>query len=494
MHKTVHRQIRNWNKNMKTKISSGHFRTLLILLAITGIASLPLAKNALIAGRDLQVSLSKTETILQNLGNVFPLRLLPCTTLDYGYEAASFQSDLFYLIPVLFRMSGLGPEAAFKLSLLLANAACALVAYLCFRSCFGQENIGLTGSMLFTWCPYRINEIYGNGNLGETFGWCFLPIVLSSLTELTAEDMDPKQAAPLCRRLALGFSLLLLASTSLCFVTAVMATLFFLFMGRKHRCRGLFPAAAGTAALFCLANLWFLLPGGLALRDAAAAGTVLPADISQESIYLQHYLSVFLWGGSNVSLEQGMMNVQALCPGAAGMLLLLFWLWSRYTGKSENHKSDLVVRRMLFVCVPLMIFSSNLFPWYLFQNKNRLFSILLSFFRSPIKWGAPACALLIAAACCFLSGRKEKEPELCRRLLFPAAVSVSLGTTLLLLRNMVTHRNFVNPEADGYPWIPFQILVGESGAFRICELISAAVWVACLTASLVRRFQHAEKI
>ena len=150
---------------MKHKDWDKMYITIIFLTIIVGVASVPLMTDYVLWGRELQVSLSKIEAIGKNINKMFPYPVVikPWDSLDYGYEAASLQADIFLVIPVLFRVFGVGLGMSYKLTLLLVNIAVGVISYLCCLRCYKREGIALIGSMLYTWCPYRLNEMYVNG-------------------------------------------------------------------------------------------------------------------------------------------------------------------------------------------------------------------------------------------------------------------------------------------------------------------------------------------
>lgn len=458
------------------------------LLLIVGVASVPLMTNYLLEGNDLMVSLGRIEAVKQGIGNVFPIRTGVWPTADYGYGAASFQADVFYVIPALLRFLGAEPATAYKLFLFLANLLTALIAFCCFRKCFGRTDATMAGSMLYTWCPCRLDAIYISGNLGETAAWIFLPLIMSGLIRLYTMEQDQAEYGKLWIPLTVGFSLLALSSTSILTVTLGMTLFILLLMGKRSLGRQIFLVLGRTAAAFMLINAWFLIPMLLRLQDAENVQILLPADFQSMGTYLVQYLSIFQWGGRGTSyFENGLAGTRAMAPGAAVIALVLIRLWGMYIGKYQEKSGETVLgNRLLPVCLLLIFLSSCSFPWDFFQDRNMICSILLSFLQSPTKWAIPVCLSLVMVAGITLGQTAGQEGEKRCRILILAVTVVSVGTTQFFIGNVLKTAACIWPQAGNLNPVPMPFVTEESMVWRLSELISAVAVCGCVVMSIVR--------
>ena len=140
-------------------------RIILYLILIAGVVSVPLMTDYLMTSSSLASELSHIEVISREIGKVFPVRVGSWGSMDYGYSAASFQSNMCYLLPALLRLAGMGLGNAYKWTLFLYHLGTAVTAYVCFTKCFEKRDAGLLASILYTWCPYRLSEIYLVGDV-----------------------------------------------------------------------------------------------------------------------------------------------------------------------------------------------------------------------------------------------------------------------------------------------------------------------------------------
>lgn len=466
------------------------------LLLIAIVASVPLLTDYVLTGTNLQASLSRIEAVKRGIGSVFPIRVGVWGSLDYGYGAASFQADVFYIIPALLRLVGLEAGIAYKISLFSANIATAAVAYLCFQKCFKRKDIALIGSMLYTWCPNRLNELYISADFGVVAAWIFLPMVLSGMVLLFTMNVEDEKYSGLWVMFTWGFSLLALSSTTVLFVTVGMTVFLLLFMGKRTFCRQILLVAGKTLGATVLVNAWFLVPMLTRLRDAASVGILIPRDIRSKGMQPAQYFSIFLWGGgSGEFFENGMMEAQALGPGIAVIALTILFLWASFTGKYPAAKAQRHFGRgMLCSCVVLIFLSTNLFPWDWFQDRNMLCSIVLSFLHTPASWGIPACAGLIVTACLMLERMTIQEAAWEYKLTLPAVAAVSFGTTQFFLGYILKNRAYVRLEEGNPEMLPLEVLFGESMVWRLCEAVSVIALCGCLVLAVLRRRKNAQKV
>ncbi|MCI8694633.1 MAG: hypothetical protein HFH91_18370 [Lachnospiraceae bacterium] len=465
--------------------------TISVLLLGVVAASVPLMTDYILQGSDLQGTLSRIEAVSHGIGRAFPIRITPWASADYGYAAASFQADLFYVIPAVCKACGMGLSGAYKLTLFLANLATAFVAFGCLEKCLRKRETAVVGSLLFVWCPYRLHEMYVNGSLGDVMAWIFIPIVISALIGIYTMDREAEAYGKLWISLACGFSLLALSSTSVLVVTAGMSMMLFLFMGRASLHRKTLLAFGKATGVFLLINAWFLIPMVLRLRDDTNVGITIPGDFRSLGVFPIQYLRIFLWGGDGRNFGgNGMAGAAALCPGIAVVLPVIFYIWTLYEG-GYRHKDawNCLGKRLLWVCMVLVFLSSNIFPWNLFQNRNLLFSILLSLVQNPAKWGIPVCALMIAIACLTLEGAFFRETEERYRMAVLTVGGISFATAQFLLGNILRTRDYVRPEELQELLLPLHVLDQESVVWRCSEFISLAALCAVVAMAVRRRYK-----
>ena len=350
--------------------------------------------------------------------------------------------------------------------------------------------------MLYTWCPYRLSEMYLVGDLGEIAGWIFFPILILGMKRLYTESVEGDSYKRLWVLLTWGYSLILLSSTVLLFGAVCMTVLLFLCMGKQTLRKRTLAVIGKTAAATVLINAWFLVPLILRMREPSAVGILIPRDIRGKGMYLMQYLAIFSWGGDSVDLTgNGMSNAQAMGPGIAVILLVVVLIWMIFARQCKQDREFDFTRKMLWVNGILMFFSLSLFPWDLLQNKNMLFSILLALMGTPAKLGILACVglIFIAGQTAVWIGESRTQKE--RLILMLLVTSVSFGTTQFLLGNILSTRQFVRgDEIQALGTLMLPVITQESTLWRLSEIISAAALCGCIIMCIVRRHKRDKKV
>lgn len=468
------------------------------VLLIAGVASVPLLTDYVLKGESLASTLSHIEVIGREMASRFPVRLGAWGSLDYGYDAASFQANLWYLLPALLRRMGMEVGNAYKWALFLCNLGTAWLASLCFGKCFRRRDVGMIAAMLYTWCPYRLSEMYLVGSYGETAAWTFLPVVIWGLQLLYERDEGQSADKPWVI-LSWGYSLLALSSTVVLSVALVMTALVLVVMGRRTLCRGIWTEIGKTAAVVAAVNAWFLIPMILRMRDASAVGVLIPRDMRAMGMYLVQYLGIYAWGGTSTNFaENGVADALAMGPGIAVILVVTAMLWMWYTGRCGERDDLRFAKRMLGACAILMFMSSQIFPWDLLQNKNMLFSILLAFLYTPAKLGIAADLGLIFVSGRFLTWILDKErfgESKERGILWLAVTAVSFGTTQFQLGNILRTGEFARrEELEALSALPLPVVAWESPLWRGCEILSLVALCGCAAVWMIRRRKGVKKV
>lgn len=499
------------------EISGQNKKNFIILLLIAFVVSIPLMTDYVLMGDSTASSLAHIENIYKNIGKVFPIRVGTLGATAYGYSAAAFQADVFYIIPAFLRFAGISLGNAFKLTIFLFNILTAFIAFFSFRKCFGSESLGLAAGMLYTWCPYRITSVYTSGNLSEVFGWTFVPVVILGLWELYGDsdkyesdkdDSDRERPGKGWATLTWGFSLIAVSSTVFLFIMAAMSMLLFFIMWRKSFRKSVLIEIIKTIVCVVCVNAWFIIPMLLRMRDPGAVGVMIAEDMRGLGMFFAQYLTVFNFAGNDTLIwADGMQNAPAYGPGAAVTILAFVYLWLIFTGvTSRENKVNITDRnsskaevrfQTAVICAGavFVILSTSTFPWDILQNKNMLFSIVLAMMESPARWGMAADVCMIITACYTIRELTVLYGERVRMWLILAVTAVSFGTTQFLLGNILTTRGFAwDEDIETFGNIELPVIYGESMIWRLCEIVSVISICVCAAMWLIRRRKSVKKV
>lgn len=468
------------------------------LAGIIGVASIPLLTDYVLSGMDLIFHLTRIEGLKDGLlSGQFPVRIQPNWLYGHGYATSVFYGDTFLIIPALLRMIGFSVQTSYKLFLLVLNIATAGIAYASFRRIFRDDYVGLLGSMLYTWAPYRFYDLYGRAALGETIALTFLPILCYGFYLVFTEDIGGKSYRHLWILPTVGFSCIIQSHTLSCEMMGGMVVLLCLILWKKVFRRQTFAVLCKIVGATALVNAWFLVP----LLEYMVKGDFVVKNLGGQTIqyrgvYLVHYLFTFFRSGiSSHFNEMGMQQTESLGIGFGVTACLLVYVWilfaGRYRGsrtadakagfvaravadgRAADAKAGLAARAvadgrtagakqgfaasavadgrsadaeegfaqgllsygrvMAVIGGIVMIMSTNHFPWDWLQHRNRLFSVLISSLQFPMRLLTVTTLCFTFVACLVIWRIRRREKPGIWRIFALAVIGISFLTTQYLL-------------------------------------------------------------
>lgn len=323
--------------------------------------------------------------------------------------------DIFLLLPSLLVRAGAPVEFVYKLLLFGLNVATAGISYLCFYGIFRDRLTGVMGSMLYTWAPYRLNDLYCRADLGEAIALCFLPILFYGLYQICREETDSREYRRFWIVLALGYTLIVQAYL-LSFLVAVGFTILYGILTWKRICRR--PALIvllKTAAAFLVCNLWLFLILFLRLREGAFSMAAFRGEMIQSggvfpSVFLQLF---FLNGSSFRTAGVGTENMQPMGIGFAVTAGVLIFLWlvfvGRYRDRMEDREFCRFEKSMGIAGAIVAVMATNCFPWDWLQRQNGVFFRLIASLQSPSRLMPMVLLCFIVLTCGVVWQVKKQE-------------------------------------------------------------------------------------
>lgn len=302
--------------------------------------------------------------------------------------------NIFLLLPSLMVKAGMEAEFVYKLFLAVLNLVTAVVAFFCFQRIFQDKVTGLIGSMLYTWAPYRLNDLYCRADLGEAVALCFLPIIFYGLYMAYFEDadsMDSGRSWNICILLTAGYTLIAQAYLLSFLVAAGFTVLFALVMWRKTFKRSTLALLIKTAAAFLVCNAWLFLRIFAGLRNASFSMAAFRNEsIQSGGVFPSVFLQVFFINGSSFRTEgTGTADIQPLGVGFAVTAGVLIYLWLVFVGKYRDKENDRGIRSFAkgigIVGAFLAFLSTNIFPWDYLQKRNGVLFRLVESLQSPAR-------------------------------------------------------------------------------------------------------------
>lgn len=431
------------------------------MAGIIGVASIPLLTDYVLSGMDLIFHLTRIEGLKDGLlSGRFPVRIQPNWLYGHGYATSVFYGDTFLIIPALLRMIGFSVQTSYKLFLLVLNIATAGIAYACFRRIFRDDYVGLLGSMLYTWAPYRFYDIYGRAALGETVALTFLPILCYGFYLVFTEDIRKESYKHLWILPTVGFTCIIQSHTLSCEMMGGMVILLCLILWKKVFRRQTFAVLCKIVGATALVNAWFLAPFvEYMLKGDFVVKNLGGQTIQYRGVYLVHYLFTFFRSGiSSHFNEMGMQQTESLGIGFGVTACLLVYVWILFTGRYRRSRAEEAAaaaktagggtsnaddrfasellsygRIMAVIGGIVMIMSTNHFPWDWLQHRNRLFSVLISSLQFPMRLLTVTTLCFTFVACMVIWQIRRREKAGIWRVFALAVTGLSFLTTQYLL-------------------------------------------------------------
>lgn len=166
-------------------------KEILICLLISGLTCIPLFWPALFQAEpahDLLFHMQRIAAIAENLKYHQPLQLQHFWVQNQGYAVGAFYPSLFLVPFAWLHNLGLNLDVVWKLLTATINIATVFIAYGSFESIFKKKGLALFGTVLYSFAPYRLTDVYLRAALGESLSMVFLPLAAAGLHGVYEED------------------------------------------------------------------------------------------------------------------------------------------------------------------------------------------------------------------------------------------------------------------------------------------------------------------
>jgi uncharacterized membrane protein len=111
-------------------------------------------------------------------GHLYP-RWFADFAFGYGHPILNFYAPLTYYLAFLIHLLVRNPVLAMKILIALSFVASAWAMYLLGRELWGEE-AGFVASLLYTFFPYHLADVYTRGAIPEALAFVFPPLILWS--------------------------------------------------------------------------------------------------------------------------------------------------------------------------------------------------------------------------------------------------------------------------------------------------------------------------
>lgn len=367
-----------------------------IIVGITLLVSIPLTFKMGLLFDDGDFLYGKINGIIDGLRDgQFPVRIHPNTLKGYGYAVSYFYPELF-IYPIAL-MRGIGYSLRFCVYMLFfcTNLATATISFVCVKRVIRIENknnkglidnsiwISGVGAFLYVFNTYRIVDIYSSGAMGEAMAATFLPLVVTGLYVVIAENGSISW-------LVLGLLGLVNSHMLTCEMVAelgiILCIVCFKKIFRKECLKKLLTACGITALL----SAYFIVPFiYMSLTDTYKVYSKNAYETSAEMLSLKDILSLSVSTVGKVN-NGTFFNTRYSIGTSMLVLSIVIFIWTSVKRKKSSFEKIC----FLFGLISLWL-TSALFPWKAIEDVGGIIRTVLCMVQFP-------CRYLVITATCFM--------------------------------------------------------------------------------------------
>lgn len=401
-------------------------------------------------GDDWGFHLLRVEGLINGLQDgQFPVHIQGNWLRGYGYAVSVFYSDVFMVIPMVFRLIGFTVLTSYKLFLVVINVMTLLIAYSCFKRIYKSVSVGGVTAILYVLSTYRIHNIYMRASIGETLAMAFLPMVFYGFYRIFTDDIEKKSYRRNWIVLTIGLTGVIQSHVLTCEMLAFCILLICVILIKKVFRRQTFAELLKTVIATLLLNLWYLVPFIDYLLtgkfNVGHAETMVIKEPQKWGIYPTHSLFLFYGGGTRGGVENVGMNwTGAFSIGAALLTVCIIWLYLEFVGdmKKSSFAGKGLGRLMFGFTALFFVLTSCFFPWNALQGLGGVAETLIMSLQFPYRFLSIAgLTATVLAGVLFMYLRDEKGAHF-----YKSAVLLILGIAVFFntyqIDNLLNTRGF----------------------------------------------------
>ncbi|MDO5378122.1 MAG: hypothetical protein Q4G52_07300, partial [Clostridia bacterium] len=331
-------------------------------LALLGLAVLvvsgPALKSEIVVGHDTAFHLARICNLADALASgQFPARMGGFSYDGYGALTSVFYPDLLLYPAALLLLGGASLTLAYNALIVAVNALTATTMYVCARRIFGDRNVAVASSILYTCAIYRLTDVYTRCAVGEMCALSVMPLFLLGLYEVVLGDRTR------WRVLVLGAAAVYLNHLLSVLMCAVLALGVCLVFARRIIREKRVPAllkAAGMTALVCA---FHLLPLLMYSAQGIGASSILNRTAAESALQPAQLLMMTQWDSENLPSSRYLVGygVELGLPLLLGTALCVYAAVSRSRAEWDKQTGEALMLAGGGAALALM--TTTLFPW-----------------------------------------------------------------------------------------------------------------------------------
>ncbi len=308
--------------------------------------------NPLHPGQDFFFHYRRLQALMDGIKTSPYLIYLDYGTMNgYGYFTKAFYPDLT-LIPFALIGNLTNVEFAYLSMIFIITFLCGLFTYITVNKIYKNSFTASIAAILYTFCFYRLLDIYHRAAVGEAITFTFLPLVFLGLYHIIKGD---------CKKwyiLTIGFSLMIfthLISSVLMFLTIIIILLIYCKSLFNEPKRFYYLLLSGVATLLIVSYYIFPLLEQMMSNNFYYESRNLTVR-AQDSVFKINWI---IWG-----LFSGVVQARQIFIPGTGLLLTCGILLRLFVyGKSKELRS---IDMLVILGLAYIFTTCSLFPWSLF--------------------------------------------------------------------------------------------------------------------------------
>lgn len=332
-----------------------------VVAGLVIFTSYPMFTDYLVYSHDLAAHLMRIEGVKDALldGQLIATIYPHCNN-GYGVLGFTYPNLMLYPFAIL-RIFNVSLITAYQLLLVCINIATAVSVYFAVKSITKTNYTSLIACVLYMLSPYRLNDLYIRGALGESLALIFLPLILAGIYHVFLGNK--KKWYLLC----IGYTGVLQSHIITCVLVAILSVCIGVFLihhlFREKRFLSLLKGIIGTLLL----NSFFLYHMVKFLGDGLGIDSIQKADFYADAIFPGQLLMSKVSTYTTNERSLGIGNEMPLSIGIIGGIcfLILFVYLLNYKGEKsdEEVKNHQFIVNLSVICSFLLFATTTLFPW-----------------------------------------------------------------------------------------------------------------------------------
>ncbi len=232
-----------------------HWQCILVLLAISVLLSSPLLYKGFFIAHDINCHMFKAVgTVDALLNGQIPPLIGPDLANGFGYGWNFFYSPLSAYIPAFIKIFVPTFIDSMKIFIFLTIVISGITMFYFTLHVTRSKNTALLAAIFYLTAPYRLQDIYIRGAMGEALAFVFIPIFFHGLFNLLSEDGRKDYY------ITVGFTGLLLAHNVSALMSAGSALIYILIHYRQLANPKVIKSIAINGLLILVLSLFYLVP------------------------------------------------------------------------------------------------------------------------------------------------------------------------------------------------------------------------------------------